>query len=158
MSLSVKLMSFPPWQGDRLRRREPHEHPECGHRVWAHAAAAGDGGVELGGPHGLPKPDSGAYTVGVREHFRQVNPAAEDQSLFLFVLFCFVFFFLSPSFHPGTAPPTKHRVPPPRSSRAAAAASLPNVGRLATFRPKRSDREPNLAKQTFFESLCTFLF
>lgn len=93
MSLSVKLMSFSPWQGDRLRRGEPHEHPECGHRVWAHAAAAGDGGVELGGPHGLPKPDSGAYTVGVREHFRQVNPAAEDQSLFLFVLFCFVFFF-----------------------------------------------------------------
>lgn len=63
-------------QGDRPRRGEPHEHPERGHRVRTHAAAAGDGGVEHGRAHGLPEPNSGAHTAGVREHFRQVKPCA----------------------------------------------------------------------------------
>lgn len=60
-------------QGDRPRGGKQNDHPERGHRVRPDAAAAGDRDLEHGGPHGLPEPDSGAYTAGVREHFREVD-------------------------------------------------------------------------------------
>ena len=62
-----------PLQGDRVWRGEPYDHSERGHRVRPHAAAPRTGDVEHRGPHGVPEPDRGAHTAGVREHFRQVE-------------------------------------------------------------------------------------
>ena len=43
-----------PLQGDRVRRGEPYDHSERGHRVRPHAAAPRTGDVEHRGPHGVP--------------------------------------------------------------------------------------------------------
>lgn len=61
-------------QGGGTRRDEPHDHPECGHRVWTHVAAARDGDGQHRRAHDLPEPDRGAHIVRVREHFWQVEP------------------------------------------------------------------------------------
>lgn len=69
-------------QSDRPRWGEPYDHPECGHRVRPHAAAPWNRDLELGGPHGLSKPDSGANTAGVWEYFWQVDGDATGRSSF----------------------------------------------------------------------------
>lgn len=60
-------------QGGRTRRDEPHDHAECGHRVWTHVAAARDGDGQHRRAHDLSEPDRGAHIVRVREHFWQVE-------------------------------------------------------------------------------------
>lgn len=62
-----------PLQGGWARRGQPHDHPERGHRVWTHAAAARNGNGEHRRPHGLPEPDRGADPAGVRQRFWEVE-------------------------------------------------------------------------------------
>ena len=71
-------------QGDWTRRGQPHDHPERGHRVRTHAAAARDWDGQHRGPHGLPEPDSGAHTARVRKHLRQVEAPTQKRMLAAF--------------------------------------------------------------------------
>lgn len=68
-----------PLQGDRAWRGQPHDHPERGHRVRAHAAAARDGDGQHRRPHGLPEPDRGADPAGVRRRVWEVEEKEEER-------------------------------------------------------------------------------
>lgn len=95
------LWFLPPRQGDRARRGQPHDHPERGHRVRTHAAAARDGDGQHRRAHGLPEPDSGAHTAGVRKHFRQVESkrgSRRGRLLLLLLPLLLVFFNFPASF------------------------------------------------------------
>lgn len=84
--LEPVLLSLRP-QGGRARRGQSYDRSERGHRLWTHAAAARGRDGEHSGPHGVPEPDRGAHTAGVREHFRQVEAVARRRIHALFSLF-----------------------------------------------------------------------
>lgn len=68
LSVSVCL------QGIGAFRRQPNDHPEPGHRIWANPDAPGAGHWQHGGEHGVPKPGSGAHSQRVRSHLWTKRP------------------------------------------------------------------------------------
>lgn len=77
-------------QGDWPRRGQPHDHPERGHRVRTNAAQAWNGNRQHRGPHGLPKPDSGAHTARVRKHLWEVEVSTQKSGPLNMDFFSFI--------------------------------------------------------------------